>query len=133
MTKDQYESLQLSALRDIAKRRGMKGVSALRKAGLIDAMMEQDRKEAIANMEARKAQRAEQSAEPAREEQARTGREQQPEAAAQRGRRRKRQRRSHPKKRSLADGHRGRTEDRSASKCRAAGISRTGRRRLLPR
>ncbi|MCI6756521.1 MAG: transcription termination factor Rho [Lachnospiraceae bacterium] len=78
MTKDQYESLQLSALRDIAKRRGMKGVSALRKAGLIDAMMEQDRKEAIANMEARKAQRAEQSAEPAREEQARTGREQQP-------------------------------------------------------
>ena len=78
MTKDQYESLQLSALRDIAKRRGMKGVSALRKAGLIDAMMEQDRKEAIANMEARKAQRAEQSAEPEREEHGGTGREQQP-------------------------------------------------------
>ena len=77
MTKDQYESLQLSALRDIAKRRGMKGVSALRKAGLIDAMMEQDRKEAIANMEARKAQRTEQAAETVREEPDRSGQEHQ--------------------------------------------------------
>ena len=42
MTRAQYESLTVAILRDLAKRRSMKGVSTLTKSRLIDALIEQD-------------------------------------------------------------------------------------------
>ncbi|MBQ0059160.1 MAG: transcription termination factor Rho [Lachnospiraceae bacterium] len=45
MTKERYETLQLAVLRDLAKTRGMKGVSALKKADLIQRMLEEDVKD----------------------------------------------------------------------------------------
>ncbi len=42
MTRDRYETLSLHDLREIAKNRGMKRTSTLRKAELIDAMLKQD-------------------------------------------------------------------------------------------
>ena len=47
MTKERYESLALADLKAIAKNRGMKGVSTLKKADLIEAMIKQDEKEAL--------------------------------------------------------------------------------------
>ena len=48
MMRERYESLSLAVLRDLAKARGLKGVSALRKPELIDRMCEEDDKEAAA-------------------------------------------------------------------------------------
>ncbi len=45
MIREKYESLSAAALRDIAKARGLKHISALRKNELIDRMMEEDEKE----------------------------------------------------------------------------------------
>ena len=42
MTKEQYESLSLMVLRDLAKTRGLKSVTALRKGDLIEAMLRED-------------------------------------------------------------------------------------------
>lgn len=42
MTKEQYETLPLSTLRDLAKTRKIKGVSTLKKSELIDVMVELD-------------------------------------------------------------------------------------------
>lgn len=42
MTKERYEALSLADLRAIAKNRGMKRISTLKKADLIDAMLKQD-------------------------------------------------------------------------------------------
>ena len=47
MTREKYESLPLATLRDLAKARKMKGVSAMKKSGLIDAMLAQDEKEKL--------------------------------------------------------------------------------------
>ncbi|MCQ2508604.1 MAG: transcription termination factor Rho [Dorea sp.] len=46
-----YESLPLSVLREVAKRRGLKSVSALKKADLIERMLEEDEKDRIAKEE----------------------------------------------------------------------------------
>lgn len=46
MTKAQYESLPLDELKKLAKSRGLKGISALRKEALIQRMLEEDAKEA---------------------------------------------------------------------------------------
>ncbi|MCQ2511038.1 MAG: transcription termination factor Rho [Lachnospiraceae bacterium] len=46
MTREQYESLPLSELRQIAKTRNLKGTSALKKDELIQRMLEEDQKEA---------------------------------------------------------------------------------------
>lgn len=46
MTKAQYESLPLDELKKLAKSRGLKGVSALRKEALIRRMLEEDAREA---------------------------------------------------------------------------------------
>ena len=43
--REKYESLSLTVLRDLAKARGLKGISALRKPELIDAMCEADERE----------------------------------------------------------------------------------------
>jgi len=45
--REKYETLSLAILKDLAKARGMKGISTLRKAQLIDAMVAQDEKEGI--------------------------------------------------------------------------------------
>ena len=46
MTRDKYESLPLATLKDLAKARKMKGISALKKSDLIDAMLALDEEEA---------------------------------------------------------------------------------------
>ena len=43
--REKYESLSLAVLRDLAKARGIKGISAMRKPELIDRMCEEDEKE----------------------------------------------------------------------------------------
>lgn len=43
--REKYESLALSDLREIAKARGMKGISTLKKAELIEAMLAEDEKD----------------------------------------------------------------------------------------
>ena len=45
MTREQYESLQLKELREIAKSRKLKGTTAMRKEQLINRMLEEDAKE----------------------------------------------------------------------------------------
>ena len=44
--KERYESLTVVELRAVAKARGMRGISALRKEDLIIRMLEEDKKEA---------------------------------------------------------------------------------------
>jgi transcription termination factor Rho len=53
MTRERYETLALADLRAIAKNRGMKKTTALRKKELIDAMLAQDEKDAIKAKEER--------------------------------------------------------------------------------
>jgi len=43
--REKYESLSLAVLKDLAKARGMKGISTLRKPALIERMLEEDAKE----------------------------------------------------------------------------------------
>ena len=45
MTREKYESLPLSTLKELAKARGLKGISTLKKADLIEAMLEEDEKD----------------------------------------------------------------------------------------
>ena len=42
MTKEQYESLPLTELKEIAKARGLKGTSIMKKADLIQLMLDKD-------------------------------------------------------------------------------------------
>ena len=44
--REKYESLSLATLKDLAKARGLKGISALRKPELIERMLQEDEKEA---------------------------------------------------------------------------------------
>ena len=50
--REKYESLPLATLRDLAKAREMTGVSTLKKAELIEAMLEQDEKDKLKNEKA---------------------------------------------------------------------------------
>ena len=43
--REKYESLSLATLKDLAKARGLKGVSGLKKAELIERMLEEDEKD----------------------------------------------------------------------------------------
>ncbi len=45
MTREKYESLPLTTLKELAKARNMKGVSTMKKGDLIDAMLAQDEKD----------------------------------------------------------------------------------------
>ena len=40
--KEKYETLSLATLRDLAKARNLKGTSAMKKADLVQAMLEED-------------------------------------------------------------------------------------------
>ena len=44
--KEKYETLSLAVLKDVAKARGLKGTSTLKKSELIDRLLEEDRKNA---------------------------------------------------------------------------------------
>ncbi len=50
--REKYESLPLATLRDLAQAREMTGISGLKKAELIEAMLEQDEKDKIKNEKA---------------------------------------------------------------------------------
>ena len=43
--REKYESLSLATLKDLAKARGLKGISGLKKAELIERMLEEDEKD----------------------------------------------------------------------------------------
>lgn len=51
MTKEMYDSLPLSELKNLAKARNLKGVSTLRKEELINRMLEEDKKEEVSKQE----------------------------------------------------------------------------------
>ena len=42
--REKYESLSVVALKDLAKARGLKNISALKKAEVVDAMVAEDRR-----------------------------------------------------------------------------------------
>lgn len=44
--REKYESLSVTVLRDLAKARGLKGLSGLKKSGLVELMLAEDEKEA---------------------------------------------------------------------------------------
>lgn len=43
--REKYESLSVAALRDLAKKRGLKGISSLKKSQLVEAMLAEDEKD----------------------------------------------------------------------------------------
>ena len=45
MMRERYESLSLVSLKELAKARGLKGISTLRKPALIERMLEEDARE----------------------------------------------------------------------------------------
>ena len=45
--REKYESLSAAVLRELAKARGMKGISTLKKAELVEAMLAEDEKEDV--------------------------------------------------------------------------------------
>ena len=47
MTREKYESLPLSTLKEVAKTHGLRGISTMKKADLIDLMLEEDDKVSI--------------------------------------------------------------------------------------
>ena len=49
--REKYESLPLATLKDLAKARGLKGISTMKKAELIERMLEEDEKEKQASKE----------------------------------------------------------------------------------
>ena len=65
--REKYESLPLVELKGIAKARGLKGISTMRKPELIERMLEEDKKEAAAN-EPAAAQKQENTAAPVKAE-----------------------------------------------------------------
>ena len=44
--REKYESLSLAVLKELAKSRGLKGISTLKKAALVERMLQEDEKEA---------------------------------------------------------------------------------------
>lgn len=51
LMRDKYESLPLSTLKDLARARGLKGISTMKKAELIERMLEEDEKDKQASRE----------------------------------------------------------------------------------
>lgn len=78
--REKYESLSVAALKDLAKARGLKNMSALKKAEVVDAMVAEDRRlEQIKNQEERASrqehQHQQRSARPTKERDARDTRD----------------------------------------------------------
>ena len=68
MMREKYESLPLATLKDLAKARGLKGISTLRKPELIERMLEEDEKEKASSGSAEAKNTEYRQEEPAREE-----------------------------------------------------------------
>ncbi len=66
--REKYESLSATVLRDLAKARGIKGISNLKKSELVERMLEEDEKDKQRNQQAQKEQPKEQAGEPKREQ-----------------------------------------------------------------
>ena len=66
--REKYESLSLATLKDLAKARGLKGISTLRKPELIERMLEEDEKEKASSGSAESKNTEYRQEEPAREE-----------------------------------------------------------------
>lgn len=49
--REKYESLSVSVLRELAKSRGIKGTSGMKKANLVEAMLAKDEEEAAGKQE----------------------------------------------------------------------------------
>ncbi len=62
--REKYESLPLATLKDLAKARGLRGISTLRKPELINRMLEEDEKEAAQKNAAPKVQESVQNEKP---------------------------------------------------------------------
>ena len=54
--REKYESLSASELREVAKARGLKGISGLRKDELVERMLEEDTKEQERQIEEKRAE-----------------------------------------------------------------------------
>lgn len=54
--REKYESLSAGQLREVAKARGLKGISALRKEELVQRMLDEDAKEQEKQIEGKKAE-----------------------------------------------------------------------------
>ena len=61
--REKYESLSAAVLRELAKARGMKGISTLKKAELVEAMLAEDEKEAKVQEAKKEAEEASANAE----------------------------------------------------------------------
>ena len=57
--REKYESLSAAVLRELAKARGMKGISTLKKAELVEAMLAEDKRKQRCRKQ-RKKQKAQQ-------------------------------------------------------------------------
>lgn len=77
MTKEQYSSLKLEDLRELAKRRNMRGTTAMRKGTLIEALLEQDRQDAIRMREEREQRMLQRRTAAAQDQAEQTGRQEQ--------------------------------------------------------
>lgn len=66
--REKYESLSLAVLKDLAKARGLRGISTLRKEALIERMLEEDEKDARKEQESSAPERSETPAEKSAEE-----------------------------------------------------------------
>jgi len=66
--REKYESLSLATLKDLAKARGLKGISTLRKPELIERMLEEDEKEKASSGSAEAKNTEYRQEEPAKEE-----------------------------------------------------------------
>ena len=80
--REKYESLSLAVLKDLAKTRGLKGVSTLKKADLIERMLQEDEKEAAV----KKAKAAEEKATEEKKEEKTESKENSEETAKPAGR-----------------------------------------------
>ncbi|MBO5565512.1 MAG: transcription termination factor Rho [Lachnospiraceae bacterium] len=113
MTREMYESLALADLRGIAKQRGMKRTTTLKKAELVDAMLKQDEEDAkkAAAEQAEKAEKEEKAEKAAKTE--KPAEESAPRQAekAPSGKKRFSEDRRHPEERKHSDEKR-HTDDR---------------------
>ena len=55
--REKYESLSLTTLKELAKARGLKGISVLRKPELIQRMLQEDEKEVAAPLRGKQGRR----------------------------------------------------------------------------
>ena len=98
--REKYESLSVTVLRDVAKSRGLKHLSGLKKRELVDLMLKEDEKEANAQKEAGADIGKEEKEAERAEERKLTEKEESKEAGKSRKNRQKRKKNRQKKKRT---------------------------------